>query len=123
MGMRVAVETSAGDKVEGEVFTYDAKTNCVVLGAPPYNPAPPPTPTHPLSLIPVLCCGAAEEFIPQTQKKNIRIMKASMIKQVKVLSTPESRGGGAAVRPRSWQARRWNLAAHTTLPMHCRRRR
>lgn len=65
VGMRVAVETSAGDKVEGEVFTYDANANCVVL----------------------------EEFIPQTQKKNIRIMKASMIKQVKVLSTPESRGG------------------------------
>lgn len=34
----------------------------------------------------------AEEFIPQTQKKNIRIMKAALLKDVQVLSTPQSRG-------------------------------
>lgn len=37
-------------------------------------------------------CGGAEEFIPQTQKKNIRIMKTGLLKGVQVLSTPQSRG-------------------------------
>jgi hypothetical protein len=41
----------------------------------------------------------AEEYIPQTQKKNIRIMKTGLLKDVQVLSTPQSRGEQPPVRP------------------------
>ena len=96
-GMRVKVTTSLGETVQGEIFTYDSNTNCVVLGArsvPPHTHththlAPSRRPTDPRASN---ARTRAEEFIPQTQKKNIRIMKAALLKDVQVLSTPQSRG-------------------------------
>ena len=42
IGLQVRVTTNAGDVIEGEIFTFDANTNCVVIGGvllPPHPPA------------------------------------------------------------------------------------
>ena len=39
IGLQVRVTTTAGDIIEGEIFTYDANTNCVVLGVYRLPPA------------------------------------------------------------------------------------
>ena len=38
IGMQVKVKTAGGETIEGEIFTYDANTNCVVLGKKPATP-------------------------------------------------------------------------------------
>eukprot|EP01047_Picozoa_sp_COSAG01_P036998 COSAG01_NODE_2914_length_6866_cov_17.396483_3_plen_188_part_00 len=72
VGVRVQLTNSAGVQVEGEIFTYDKASQLLVL----------------------------EEFLPQTQKKNLRFMKASHLRNIKVLSTPQSRGEPAGPPPR-----------------------
>ena len=118
VGCAIKCTTSLGETVEGTIFTYDANTNCVVLGASPSRwPSAPSDSSVPLALyVPLLQSGTAhtvvspppppppplplraEQYIPMTQKKNIRIMKAGLLKDVQVISTPQSRGEQAPVR-------------------------
>eukprot|EP00898_Chlorokybus_atmophyticus_P006116 jgi/Chlat1/6505/Chrsp45S09069 len=60
VGCRVAVKTTLGDDIQGEVFTFDKSTNCLVLHDAGSKPG----------------------------TKNMRILKANFIKEVTMLSAP-----------------------------------
>jgi len=61
VGIHALFKTSLGDEFEGEIFSYDNTTNCVTI----------------------------QEILP-SQKRNFRVIRATFIKEVEVLSIPTS---------------------------------
>jgi len=62
IGLIVKVKTSLGEELEGEIFSYDNNTNCVVL---------------------------VEHQVHSTLKKNYRLLKTSFIKEIQYVGKAE----------------------------------
>ena len=69
VGVKVQVTTASGESIIGTIFTFDSNCNCVVI----------------------------EEEIPNTTEKNIRILKASFLSEIKVVGVPEKGIGDKAL--------------------------
>jgi len=82
VGLIVKIKTSLGEEVEGEIFSFDNNTNCVVLLDI--------LTSHFVICFKSLILTHKQRHKHSTIKKNFRLLKTSFVKEIQYLGKAEN---------------------------------